>query len=81
MGSAAIRIPTGALVAASPLKTSTSFCAWSFEEDARDVDRDGEVIGRLQVRWMVLFPFLFFVFFSFPKKLFFFFCVFLGQEE
>ena len=65
MGSATTGIPTGAPVAASPLETSASFCAWSYEDDARDVDRDGEVIGRLQVRWMVLFPFLFFVFFSF----------------
>ena len=71
---------TGVPVAASPLQTSASFCAWSFEDDPKDVDRDGEVIGRLQVRLMVLFPFLFFCFlFLFLKDCFF--CVFLGQEE
>jgi len=78
VGSAATGIPTRAPVAASPLETSTYFYAWSFTEDARDVDRDGEAIGRLQVRWMVLLP-LFFLFFSFLEKLFF--CVFLGQGE
>ena len=63
MGSAATRIPTGALVVASPFETSASFYAWSCEDDARDVYRDGEVIGRLQVRWTV--SFLIFVFFLF----------------
>ena len=79
MGSATKGIPTGAPVAASPFETSVIFYAWSCEDDAKDVDRDGEVIGRLQVRWMLLFPFLFFCFFLFPKNCFF--CVFLGQEE
>jgi len=78
MGSTTIGIPIGALVAASPLETSAYFCAWSYEDDAKDVDRVGEVIGRLQVRWMVLFSFLFFCFlFLFLKNYFFF----LGQEE
>lgn len=79
MGSAATGIPTGAPVVASPLETLDYFCGWSCEDDARDVHRDGEVIGRVQVRCMVLFPFLFFVFFLFLKNCFF--CVFLGQEE
>jgi len=63
MGSVAIGIPTGAPEATSSLETSTSFYAWSREDDARDVDRGGEVICRLQVRLMVLFPFLFFFLF------------------
>lgn len=67
MGSSATGIPTGAPVAASPFENSASFCAWRYEDDARDVDRDGEVIGGLQVRLMVLFPFLFFCFFSLPE--------------
>lgn len=80
MGSAATGIPTGALVAASPLETLASFYAWSYEDDVRDVDRDGEVIGRLQVRLRVLFPFLFLCFSLFLKNSFFL-CSFLGQEE
>lgn len=72
IGSAATGIPTGALIVVSPLETLASFGAWRFEEDSIDVDRDGEVIGRLQVRWMVLLPRLFFCFFfNFPEKLFF----------
>jgi len=47
MGSTATRIPTGAPVAVYPLETLASFCAWSFEDDARGVDRYGEVVGRL----------------------------------
>ena len=47
MGSTATGIPTRAPVAASPLENLASFYAWSYEDDARDVDRDGEVIGRL----------------------------------
>jgi len=70
MGSTATRIPTGAPVATSPLETSASLYAWSYEDDAKDVDRDGEVIGRIQVRWMVLFPFLFFCFFFSSKTVF-----------
>jgi len=68
MGSIATGIPIGAPVAPSPFKTSASFCAWSCEDDAKNVDRYGKVIGRLQVRWMVLFPFLFFHFFPFSLK-------------
>ena len=78
MGSAATRILIGAPIAASPLETPYSSCAWSCEDDARDVDKDGEVIGRLPVRWMVLFYFLFFCF-VFLKNCFF--CFFLLQEE
>jgi len=63
MGLAAIGIPTRVPIAASPLETSAYSYAWNYGDDARDVDRDGEVIGRLQVWCMVLFPFLFFVFF------------------
>lgn len=62
MGSAATGIPTGAPVAASPLEYSASFCAGSSEDDARDADGDGEVIGKLQVRFKALLP-LFFLFF------------------
>ena len=60
MGLAATRIPIGAPLAASPLETSASPYAWSFEDDARGVDKDGEVVGRLQMRLMVLFPLSFF---------------------
>jgi len=73
MGSIAIGIPIGALLATSPLETSAFFYAWSFDEDAIDVYRDREVIGRLQVRWMVLLP-LFFSFFSLFLKNYFFLC-------
>lgn len=80
MGSVATGIPIGAPVAASPFETLASFCAWIYDHDARHLDIDGEVIVRIQVRWMVLFPFLFFCSFFFSlKKIFF--CVFLGQEE
>ena len=68
MGSAAIGIPTGAPVATSPLETSASFYAWSYEDDARDADGDGEVIGKLRVRFEVLLPFLFLFFFLFLLK-------------
>ena len=81
MGSTATGIPIGALVVASTFKILASFYAWSCEDDSTDVDRYGEVIGRLQLRWLVLFPCLFFcfLFFFFLKNSFF--CVFLGQEE
>jgi len=45
MGSAARGIPTGAPLGASPFEISTYFCAWICEDDAKDVDRDGEVMG------------------------------------
>ena len=48
MGSTAIGIPTGAPVATSPLETSASFCAWSYEDDAKDVNIDGEVIDKVK---------------------------------
>ena len=61
MGSTAIGIPTGAHVVASHFKISAYFCIGSYEDDARDADGDGEVLGKLQVRFEVLLP-LFFVF-------------------
>jgi len=51
MGSIARGIPTGAPIATSPFETSAYFYAWSYEDDARDVYRDEEVIGGLQVRF------------------------------
>lgn len=62
MGSAATGIPPGALVVASPLQTSAAPYDWSFEDDVRGVDKDGEVVCRLQVRLMVLFPLILFCF-------------------
>ena len=41
MGSTATGIPTGAPIATSPFEASASFCAWSCEDDAKDVGRDG----------------------------------------
>lgn len=46
-GLAATRIPIGAPIVVSPLETLASSYAWSCEDDARGVDRDGEVVGRL----------------------------------
>jgi len=62
MGSTATRIPTGAPVVASPFKICTYFYTRSYGDDARDVDGDGEVLGKLKVIFEVFFP-LFFLFF------------------
>ena len=50
MGSTAIGIPTGAPVATYPFEIFSFFYAWSYEDDAKNADRDGEVMVRLQVR-------------------------------
>lgn len=71
MGSVATGIPTGALVVASPFENSASFCAWSYEDDSRDVDKDGEVIGGISGEVDGVIPFLIFLYFSFPGELFF----------
>lgn len=63
MGLAATGIPTGAPVTASPFKISAYFCTGSYEDDARDANGDGEVLGKLQVRFEVLLPLLFCFFF------------------
>ena len=47
MGSTATGILTGARVVASPLEISAYFCAGGCEDDAKDADGDGEVIGKL----------------------------------
>lgn len=73
MESATTGIPTGAPLATSPFETSTYFCAWSCEDDVRDVDRDWEVMGGFRWGgWCCFFPH--FLVFSFSWKLFF--CVF-----
>lgn len=70
MGLAAIGIPTRALVVASPFEISAYFCAGSCEDDARDADGDGEILGKLQVRFEVLLPLLFLFFFFLLKTSF-----------
>lgn len=55
------------------------FYSWICEDDAKNVDRDGEVIGKLQVKFEVLFLFLFLFSSLFTKNCIF--CVFLGHEE
>lgn len=67
MGSATTEIPTGAPVAASPFEILACFYFGSCEDDARDVDGDGEVLGKLQVRFEVLLPLLFLFYFIFFK--------------
>lgn len=64
MGSAATGIPIGAPIAASPFEILAYFCVGSYEDDARDADGHGEILGKLQVRFELLLPllFLFFVF-------------------
>ena len=69
-GSAATGIPIGALVVASPLQISAYFCAGGYEDDTKDAYGDGEVIGKLQVKFEVLLPFLFLFFPLFTKNCF-----------
>lgn len=62
MGSVPIGIPTGAHVAASPFKISAYLCTRSSKDDAIDANGDGEVLGKLRMRFEVLFPLFFFYF-------------------
>lgn len=52
------------------------FLSLEFEDDTIGIDKYGEVVGRHQVRWMVLLPLLFFVYFFY-----WFFFFFFRQEE
>jgi len=64
MGSAATGIPIRAPVVASPFQISAYFYVGGYEDDSRDVDGDGEILGKLQVRFEVLLPLVFlFLFF------------------
>jgi len=58
MGSVATGIPTGATVVASPFEILAYFDARSCVGDAIDVDGDGRILGKLQVRFEVMLPLL-----------------------
>ena len=62
MGSTAIGIPTGALIASSPFEILVYFGVGSYGDNARDIDGDGEVIGNMHER-IEVFLLLFFFFF------------------
>ena len=79
MGSVATGIPTGALVATSPLELQLFPYAWS-SIMMPDVEmNDGGIVGKLKVKLMVHFPIFIFVFSSKLKNYFSIF--FLGLER
>ena len=67
MGSATTGIPVGSPIAASAFEISDFVCARICEDDAIDVDGDGEILGKTQVRFKVLLPLLF-LFFCYLRK-------------
>ena len=64
MGSAATGIPTGAPIATSPFETSAISLCLELKNDVKGVDKDGGIAGKLQVKLIVPFLLMFFVFFQ-----------------